>query len=156
MLFENPYTLRLDDNDGKDIMRYFVSFKDGEGIHRETEISRPIFNEFLKFDKIERNLTRWGERHIEQSEQTDETLWQRMVKPPKSLEETVFDSERNERLRLAIQQLPEIQRRRFVLHHEIGLTYEQIGEMGGCTFQAVAKSAKAAETTIKKYFENWG
>jgi RNA polymerase sigma-70 factor (ECF subfamily) len=139
MLFENPYTLRLDGNDGKDIMRYFVSFKDGEGIHRETEISRPIFNEFLKFVKIERNLTRWGERHIEQSEQTDETLRQRMVKPPKSLEETVFDSERNERLRLAIQQLPEIQRRRFVLHHEFGLTYEQIGEMEGCTFQAVAK-----------------
>jgi RNA polymerase sigma-70 factor (ECF subfamily) len=155
MLFENPYTLRLDDNDGKDIMPYFVSFKDGEGIHRETEISCPIFNEFLKFVKIERKLTRWGERHIEQSEQTDETLRQRMVKLPKSLEETVFDSERSERLRLAIQQLPEIQRRRFVLHHEFGLTYEQIGEMEGCTKMAVKFSVDAAKKKICKEMKNF-
>ncbi|GHU80509.1 hypothetical protein FACS1894191_5950 [Clostridia bacterium] len=72
MLFENPYTLREDTSGA--IPRYYVSLADGEGIHRETEISRPVFKEFEKFAKYERNLTRWGERHIERSEQTEEML----------------------------------------------------------------------------------
>jgi RNA polymerase sigma-70 factor (ECF subfamily) len=77
--------------------------------------------EFLRFVKIERSLRHWDERHREQSELTDESLNNRALTAPKSLEETVFDSLRNEHLRLAIQQLPEIQRRRFVLYHEFGL-----------------------------------
>jgi RNA polymerase sigma-70 factor (ECF subfamily) len=155
MLFENPYTLRFDDNDGKDITRYFVTFKDGEGIHRETEISRPIFREFVRLQRDERNLTRSDERHIERSEQTEEMLKDKMVNPPKSLEYEVFDSQRNERLRLAIQQLPEIQRRRFVLYHEFGLTYEQIGEMEGCTKRAVKFSVDAAKKKICKEIKNF-
>ena len=153
MHFDNLYTLRTDDDGG--ITRYFVSFTDGGGNHRETEISRSVFSEFVKFVKIERNQTRWGERHIEQSEQTDKMLRQRMVKPPKSLEDEVLDSQRNERLRLAIQQLPEIQRRRFVLHHEFGLTYEQIGEMEGCTKMAAKFSVDVAKKKICKEMKNF-
>ena len=145
----NPYALRTEIVEG--ITRYFVTFTDGQAVQRETEVSRPVYIEFLRFVRIERNLRRWDERHTEQSSLTDETLYERAIHQPKSLEETVFDSLRNERLRQAIQQLPEIQRRRFVLHHEFGLTYEQIAEMEGCTFQAVAKTIAVAETNIKNY-----
>ena len=144
----NPYTLRSEIVDG--ITRYFVSFTDGEGLHRETEVSRPIYLEFMRFVKTERNLRRWDERHIEQSELTDETLYNRALIPQKGVEETAFDSLRNEQLRLAIQGLPETQRRRFVLYHEFGLTYEQIAEMEGCKRQPVTRSIRIAEEKIRK------
>jgi RNA polymerase sigma-70 factor (ECF subfamily) len=151
MLFENPYTLRVDETTG--IPRYFVSFMDGWGVHRETEISRPVYKEFEDFVRIERNLTRWDERHTERFEQTEKMLSARMKNLPKSLEDTVFDGERNEHLRRAMQQLTEIQRRRFVLYHEFGLTYEQIAKMEGCSFVAVKYSVDKAKKAIRKNFE---
>ena len=148
----NPYTLRMKNAGG--ITRYFVSFKDGEGINRETEVSRPVYLEFLRFIRVERNLHRWDERHLEQSALTEEMLCIRALYPQKSVEETVYDSLRNELFRLAIKSLSEVQRRRFVLHHELGLTYLQIAEMEGCTFQAVALAVKAARKKIRNYFRN--
>ncbi|MGI5849500.1 MAG: RNA polymerase sigma factor [Christensenellales bacterium] len=68
----------------------------------------------------------------------------------------VVDSQQNERLRKAITELPEVQRRRFILYHEFGLTYGQIAEMEGCSFQAIAKSIKAAGNKIKELFNKQG
>jgi hypothetical protein len=65
----NPYTLRTEVVEG--ITHYYVSFQDGRIIMRETEVSRPVYLEFLRFTKHERNLRRWDERHTEQSELTD-------------------------------------------------------------------------------------
>jgi len=148
---ENPYTLRTEIVEG--ITRYYVSFVDGQVVRRETEVSRPVYLEFLRFVKIDRSQRHWDERHREYSTLTDETLYKRALSTPKGIEETAFDSLRNEYLLTAMQQLPETQRRRFVLYHEFGLTYEQIAGMEGCTLQAVAKTVKAAGTTIKKNFE---
>lgn len=148
----NPYTLRTEVVEG--ITHYYVSFTDGQAIHSETEISQPVYMEFLRFIKAERNLRRWDERHTEQSDMTDETLFDRALCPLKSLEETVFDSLQSEQLRQAIQQLPEIQRRRFVLYHEFGLTYEQIAEMEDCSFRAIKYSTDIAIKKIKKSFED--
>ncbi|MDF1494534.1 RNA polymerase sigma factor [Caproiciproducens sp. CPB-2] len=147
----NPYTLRTEVVGG--ITRYYVAFMDGQAVLRETEVPRPVYLEFLRFVKVERNFRRSDERHIEQSELTDETLYNRATHPPKSVEETAFDSLQNERLRKAIAELSEVQRRRFVLYHEFGLTHEQIAKMEDCTFQAVAKSVKAAESVIKILFK---
>jgi RNA polymerase sigma-70 factor (ECF subfamily) len=153
MLFENPYTLRTESGEG--IMHYFVSFTDGEGIHRETEVSRPVYREFERFVKVERNLRRSDERHIEQSELTDETLNRRASRPAKSAEETVFDMLRNERLRQVVAELPETQRRRFVLYHEFGFTYEQIADVEGCTKVAVKYAVDKAKAAIAKKLEDF-
>ena len=146
----NPYTLQTEIIDDK--MHYYISFADGQATSYETEVSHSVYMEFLRFAKKERNLRRWDERHIEQRELTDEMLYERALHKPKSLERIVSDDMQNEQLQLAIQQLPKIQRRRFVLYHEFGLTYEQIAHMEGCTFQAVALSIKIAEEKIKKTF----
>ena len=149
----NLYTLRTEIAEG--ITHYYVSFKDGQAILRETEISRPVYLEFLRFVKLERNLRRWDERHIEQSELTHETLYSRAVHSPKAVDEAVFDSLRDEHLRQAIAELPETQRRRFVLYHEFGLTYEQIAEMEGCTKRAVKFSVDIAEEKIREKLKNF-
>jgi RNA polymerase sigma-70 factor (ECF subfamily) len=150
-----PYSLRLEEKCG--LTHYFVSFTDGQAIPRETEVSRPVFIEFIRLFRTERNLQRWDERHIEQSELLEGTLLRRVLHPPKSVEEVVFDSERNESLRLAIQLLTETQRRRFVLHHEFGLTYEQIGDIEGRHYTSIGESILKAERKIyeiMKKFEN--
>lgn len=143
----NPYTLRTEVADG--ITRYFASFQDGQGILRETEVSHPVYLEFSHFVKAERNLHRWDERHTEQSDLTDESLYDRASHKPKSVEDTAFDNLQNEQLRQVIQNLHELQRRRFVLHHEFGLTYEQIAEMEGCSKVSVFRSVSRAEEKIR-------
>ncbi len=108
---ENPYTLRTEVVEG--ITYYYVSFADGQAVMRETEVSHPVYLEFLHFIKQERNLRRSDERHIEQFDLTDEALYDRALRPPKGVEETVLEDQRNEWLRQAIAGLPETQRRRF-------------------------------------------
>ena len=147
----NSYDLRIAIVGG--LTRYFASFTDGEGERHETEVSCPVYLEFLRFVKTERNLRRSDERHIEQSELTDEALCNRAMNPPDSVEDTVFDSLRHEHLRVAIEKLPEIQRRRFVLYYEFGLTYEQIAEIEGCHFTSVGESISRAEKNIRKSME---
>lgn len=153
----NPYALRTVIVEG--ITHYFVSFIDGQAVQRETEVSRPVYLEFLRFVKTERNLRRWDERHIEQSDLTEEMLNERALYKPDTVEEAVFDSWRDEHLRSAIRSLPETQRRRFILYHEFGLTYEQIAKMEGCSGTSAFKAVHRAEAKIKekiKIFENQG
>jgi RNA polymerase sigma-70 factor (ECF subfamily) len=148
----NPYSLRTEAVGG--LTRYYVSFTDGQHIPRETEVSRPVYAEFLRFVKYERKLRRRDERHGDGSDLTNEATRKKMKNPPKSLEDKVFDRRWNERLRASIQRLPEIQRRRFVLRHEFGLTYEQIGEMEGCAKMPVKRSVDRAEEAIRKAMED--
>ena len=150
---KNPYTLHTEIVEG--ITQYYISFTDEENIHRKIEVSRPVYLEFLRFVKTERNLRRWDERHTEQSELTEEMLYKRALYPPKSIEDATFDSLRNEQLRLAIQELPEVQRRRFLLYHEFGLTYEQIAEMEGCTKMPVKRSIDRAKEKIIEKLKNF-
>ena len=148
----NHYTLRTEIVEG--IIRYYISFTDGQTIPREIEVSRPVYLEFSRFIKVERNLRRWDERHIEQADITEETLYTRALYLEKTVEDTAFDNLKNEQLRLAIQQLPEIQRRRFVLYHDFGLTYEQIADMEGCTKRAVKFSVDISVKKIREKLKN--
>ena len=58
----------------------------------------------------------------------------------------------SEILHKAIAALPEIQRRRLVLYYFGDYTYEQIGEMEGCTHQAINKSINAAICNLRNIF----
>ena len=149
----NPYTIRFEETDGS--KRYFVAFRDGQGIFRETEVSKAVYMEFCNFIKRERNLRRSDERHLEQSELTEETLCRRAIHKPKPIDEAVNDSIRIERLNRAIMELPEIQRRRFMLHFDLGLTYEQIGEMEGCTKMPIKRSIDRAIEKIRLALKNF-
>ena len=145
---DNPYLLRTEIVGG--ITKYYIAFTDGQGAPRETEVSRPVYLEFCRFIKVERNLLRADERHHEFSELNEATLYQRTISPGRSIEEIAFDSLRNKYLWQAIQALQEIQRRRFILHHEFGLTYEKIAKMEGCTRQSATRSVKREEAKIRE------
>ena len=149
----NPYTIRIEETNGQ--KRYFVAFIDGQGIFRESEVSYEVYTQFCRFVKCERNLRRSDERHLEQSELTEETLCRRAVHKPKPVDDAVNDNIRMERLNRAIIELPEIQKRRFMLHFDLGLTYEQIGAMEGCTKMPIKRSIDRAIEKIRLALKNF-
>ena len=144
---QTVYQLRTEEIKG--IPYYFVRFVDGAGEQKETQVSRPVYLEFERFIRQENSQARQSRRYIEQSDLTDQSLYDRAQKKPKSVEEAVIANLENEALKTAIAQLPKVQKRRFVLYHEFGLTYEQIAGMEGCTKRAVKFSVDLAVEKIK-------
>jgi RNA polymerase sigma factor (sigma-70 family) len=92
---------------------------------------------------------------LEQSELTEEALCRRALHKPTPVDEAVSDNIRMERLNRAIMELPEIQRRRFMLHFDLGLTYEQIGAMEGCTKMPIKRSIDRAIEKIRLALKNF-
>ena len=93
------------------------------------------------------------DRHIEQSEIYEVTLHKRSGQVGQSAENEAIRKIALEELYTAISTLPGIQKRRIVLYYFVGLTYEQIAEMEGCSFKAIAKSVTTAEKKLKKLVE---
>lgn len=147
------YTLREEVTENS--ARYFISFKDGQGEHHELEVSEQFFIEFRQMKRRNRNLLQWDERHREFSEVWDETLNRRARKLPKSIEELMIEAERSELLQQAIGNLPDIQRRRFLLYYEYDYNYYQIGEMEHCTASSVGQSVSRAREKVKAQMKEY-
>lgn len=143
----NPYTLTEKED------KQFLSFRDGQGVLRELQITKELFEVLNRFELDDLSILNEWDRHYEHSELTEISLYNRAVMLPESVEESVFRSLCYEALHKAIQKLPETQRRRLVLYYFEGLTYAQIAEKEGCTFQAVGKTIAAAEKRLKKFLE---
>ncbi|GFI51092.1 hypothetical protein IMSAGC020_02302 [Lachnospiraceae bacterium] len=141
----NPYTIC--ENAG----HFFISFKDGQGVLHEFEITEQIYKAFDRFeleDLVHLNI--W-DRHTEQSELRESTLNKRASHKLENLEDTILEKIEVECLHKAILRLSEVQRRRIVLYYFYDMTYGQIAEKENCSFQAIAKSISAAEKRIKNY-----
>lgn len=143
----NPYTLHEEVVAG--FTHYYVSFVGVTGDVQETEVSRIVYLEFLRFVRRERTLRRRDERHMEQSRLPPEILFEQTLKQPKSVEESVFDRLRDGEMREILATLSKVQRRRLLLYHEYGLTYEKVAEIEGCTKMAVKFSVDLAEQKIR-------
>ena len=124
--------------------RYFISFKDGQGISHELNVS---YEFYMAFRRLE--LENWDWRHREFSEVRDEALNRRALRLPKAVDELIIEEEQTELLRKAIAALPEIQRRRFLLYHEYDLNYCQIGAMEHCNASAARNSVVIARNKVR-------
>lgn len=151
---DKVYTLRTEVRaDGETL--YFISFKDGQGECYDLEVSEEFYVEFRQLERKNRNLQQSDWRHQEASDLWDETLYRRAFRVPKSVEELIFDAEQREMLRKAIAALPEIQRRRFLLHHEYGLNYTKIGKMEHCRPQSIRQSVIRARAKVRAEIEKY-
>ena len=134
----NPYTLSQKED------KHYLSFRDGQGILRELQITKELFEVLNRFELDDLSVLNEWDRHIEHFEQTEQSLNRRAFSKEESVEETVLRSIEYERLHRAITQLPETQRRRLKLNYFEGLTYEQIARMEGCTIMPVKRSIDSA------------
>ena len=134
---------------------YHISFRDGTGKVHRLKVTYDFYMAFRRLELDQRNLENWDWRHREFSEVWDETLNRRALRLPKSVDEQIIDEERNELLHRAISNLPEIQKRRFLLYYEYGLNYYEIGAMEHCTPQSVRKSVVIAREKIKAQMKDY-
>ena len=141
----NPY--QIYEKDGK----HYILFKDGEEIQKCMEIERTLYEEFNSFELQDLSYLNVVDRHLEQSEIWDSSLYERATKKEESVEDTVLKKLEVERLHNAIRQLSEIQRRCLVKYYFEEMNYEQIAQEEGCSFRRVAKSVKAAIENLKKF-----
>lgn len=143
----NPYT--ISEQNGK----FYIEFIDGEGILRYLEISRDVYDAFNEFELHDLALLNEWDRNIEHSELTEESLVQRSLNKPETVEVSFEHKFERQRLRKFISELPIKQRRRIEDYYFKEMTYEQIARKEGCTLQAVAKSVETAEKKIKEFLE---
>lgn len=136
-------------------MSYHISFRDGQGKIQELCVSYDFFMAFRRLELDERKLENWDYRHKEFSDIMEETLNWRALRLPKSIEERILEEERTEFLHRAINTLPEIQRRRFLLYYECDYKCYEIGAMEHRSAAAVAKSIASARKKVKEQMRKY-
>lgn len=141
----NPYNIYEQDG------RYYIAFKDGQGLYQKFEISEKIHEVFNLFELIDLSYLNVWDRHIEQSEIWETSLNERALEVAETVEDIVLRNIQTENLYEAIDKLPETQKRRLWMYFFDGMTYEQIAESEKCKHPAVVKSVKAALKNLKKF-----
>lgn len=143
----NPYTLSIANG------RFYLSFRDGMGVLHEMEIDGKLYGLLNAFELEDLSYLNEWDRHIEQSELSEETLEQRMWNIPCSVEETVYQAMQYEQLHKAIDHLSKIQRRRLLLYYFYDFTYEKIAEIEGCLVHSVFVAIERAKEKIKFFLK---
>lgn len=145
----NPYYIHEESG------RYYVVFRDGQGIQQNMEISKSIFD-FLNHAEL-KDLTYLNEwdRHIEHSEIFENTLNERAIYKQKSVEDEVMQEQDRVLLFCAIADLPEKQRRRLVYRFFDKLSYTEIAKKESCSTRAVEYSVHEAIKNLRKSLKNF-
>lgn len=97
----NPYTIC--ENNG----RYYLSFKDGQGVRREMEIQKDLFDMLNHFKLGDLSTLNKWDRHIEHFEQTKQSLNRRAYYKTELVEDAVLRNIEYKRLHQAITTLIE-------------------------------------------------
>ncbi len=147
---DNPYELYTVGIQ-TDHPRFYIAFTDCEGVHRELEIDKALFETLNRFELDDLSFLNEVDNHYEHSELTEASLNARAFCQPETVEEIALQHFQNEQLHTAIAQLPEKQRTRLILYYFGELTYEQIAEMEGCKYQTVQESIYAALKKLKNF-----
>ena len=103
---DNPYSICEVDG------RYFLSFKDGKGDLQEFEITKTLYDIFNRFELDDLVYLNVWDRHIEHSEVWDNTLYERAVEEPISVEDMIIRKLEYEAVSKAIATLPEKQKKK--------------------------------------------
>ncbi|MCI8611794.1 MAG: sigma-70 family RNA polymerase sigma factor [Clostridiales bacterium] len=130
--------------------RYYLSFKDGQGVRHEMEIQKDLFNMLNRFELDYLSILNEWDRHIEHFEQTEQSFNRRACCKTELVEDTVLRNIEYEQLHKAISMLTETQQRRSKLYYFQGLTYKRIVDMEDCSTSAVVSSISAAIVNIRK------
>lgn len=147
---DNPYTIIYCEE--KQI--YKIRFNDGKGILQNVELTDELYKLFNIFELEDISMMHKMDKYIEHSEVFEETLYKRSVVSVISVEEQVEKSINYKMLRKAINNLPDIQKRRIKMYYFDELNLEEIAEIEGCSFQAVSKSINTALQNLKKNLKN--
>jgi len=147
---DNPYTLGYDEE--KNV--YTVEFSDNKNIIHKVEITDKIYGAFNKFELEDVSQIHKYSKYIEHSEVYEETLNKRAVDKQLSVEEFVEHKMDMDDLKLAVDKLSDVQKRRLKMYYFEDMTLNEIAEIEGCSIKNVHKSIEQAKENIKKSLKN--
>lgn len=125
---------------------YHIVFKD----ICDFKVSKKEYDNFNSFISQLIKYKNIYTRHIEHLEQSELNLHRKMLYQPEKIESIVFNKLLHEKIYSAIDQLSEIQKRRFIKYYINELTYDEIAKIEGCTKRAVKFSVDAAKKSLQK------
>lgn len=145
---ENPYKIWKTINDV-----YWISFCDGEGKPHKFTISRELFDAFNSFELEDLSFRNESDRHYEHVVLSDSELHQRRELENRAFEEAAIVQIEFRDFCENIQNLPTVQKRRFLLHYFYGFTFQEIADMEGCTYQPVQRSIYVAKKKLRIFVD---
>lgn len=145
---DNPYSLFIIEN------KYFVKFTDINNIVQTVEISSAVFNLFDTFELEDLKHLNEVDRHFSLVSYDDEILNENANVSDKSVEDIVESNFTNEELKEAINELPEVQKRRLKKYYFEDMTFEEIAHEENCSKVAIKYSINIALEKISKKIKN--
>ena len=143
---DNPYTLNYIES--KNI--YTVSFKDVKGKLQEVEINKEIYKALDRFELDDLSEMNEYDNHIEHSEIFENNLESRAKDKSILLEDMIIQKITFEKLKEAINLLPEVQRRRIKKYYFDEKTEQEIADEENATHQSVHIILERALKNLKK------
>ena len=142
---DNPYTL---ENIG--LNKWKVKFNDSSNKERNIEINSEIYNAMNNFELEDKSQMNRDERHKEQSDVCEITLWKRAVFVQESVEDQIIKKIEYEELMIAVNELPEIQKRRIRKYYFENKTQQQIADEEGVDIRAIQYTLNIALKKLKE------
>lgn len=144
----NPYTLCSEKG------KYYVYFVDVNNRIQMVEVSKSVFETFNRFELQDISQMNEYDRHLEHSEVYEKVLNKNNIAVSQSLEENFENVQVTENLHIAINKLPEVQKRRLKKYYFEEKTFEEIALEEGCTYQCVQRSVYRAVVKIKNILKS--
>ncbi len=143
---DNPYTLGYDENK----QTYTVQFTDNNKKIQKVEINNEVYDAFDSFELEDISQIHKYRKHIEHSEIFENKLEERMIEKPITIEEEIENKILIEDIKIAIDQLSDVQKRRIVSYYFEDKTLKEIADSEGCSIKNVHKSIEQGIQKIRK------
>lgn len=151
--FEIDGNILVEDIDNN---RYYIIFKNYFGERISSEIPKEVFDTYYESKKSYKRNQNEKDRHWEQMDLTENSLYQRAINYPKSLEKIVIENEEKNKLSEAKKILTKTQFKRIKLHIEDGLTLEKIAKIEGVRRNKIDKSITLGLKKLRKILKVGG
>jgi len=147
---DNPYILNYN-NENK---VYIIQFKDNKNVIQIIKVTEEVYKVFDKAELEDISQMHEYERHIEHSDLCESTLNRRAINKSVSVEDEVEQKIINDKLKEAINQLSDIQKRRIIMFYFEGLTQQEIADKEGTSLRAIQYTLNSAINKLKEILKN--
>ena len=128
-----------------------ITYKTANGNRICVEVSTPVKELLEQSDRQIRSQRRQDRRHLDYVDFIGDLSDAAMNNPQADAADLVLKMESYRQLYAAIGKLPEVQRRRLLLHFVDSLTYRQIAKLEKVDFRTVGRSVVHALVQLQKY-----
>ena len=150
---EKVYTRRTMIIGGEE--HYYISFIDAVGGEVEVEVEANVYEAIREHELIEAR-TAWSDRmYVERLALSDDEIDTRASQEHCTVEKEVLERLCAEEVAKAIEELPSLQRRRFLLHRIGGKTLKKIAVLEGTPSSTVQYGVKQSEKKLKRIYKKF-